>query len=226
MVDAAFPWFRQAGLIDEAKKPTILVDFFAGRGASFRFGWELIWMALANNSVLVKWFVTSVRIGEPYSMEKLSAMLASDYPELGENTIKGGLAALKDMITKSPVGDEDFLLSYGTKGKGKSVVSVTRRAYEVHPLTVLYGLYLIADLAEISVFTVTGLLSADAQSAYVSPLCAFGFSPQWFKKTCEGLRSRYPGYIGTTFTHGNDEIHVYPDKHTPFDIIRLAMEEE
>ena len=226
MVDAAFPWFRQAGLIDEAKKPTILVDFFASHGGSFRFGWELVWMALANNSVLVKWFVTSVRIGEPYSMEKLSAMLASDYPELGENTIKGGLAALKDMITKSPVGDEDFLLSYGTKGKGKSVVSVTRQAYEVRPLTVLYGLYLIADLAEISVFTVTGLLSADAQSAYVSPLCAFGFSPQWFKKTCEGLRSRYPDYIGTTFTHGNDEIHVYPDKHTPFDIIRLAMEEE
>lgn len=224
MVDAAFPWFRQARLVDDSKKPTVLVDFFASHGGSFRFGWELIWMSLANDSALVKWFVTSTKIGQTYSMEKLSAMLASDCPELTESAIKGGLAALKDMIKTSPVGDADFLLGYELKGK--SVVSVTRQAYEVHPLTVLYGLYLIADLSEISAFTVTGLLSADAQSDYVSPLCAFGFSPQWFKKTCEGLRSRYPDYIGTTFTHGNDEIHVYPDKHTPFDIIRLAMKEE
>ena len=224
MVDAAFPWFRQARLVDDSKKPTVLVDFFASHGGSFRFGWELIWMSLANDSALVKWFVTSTKIGQTYSMEKLSAMLASDCPELTESAIKGGLAALKDMIKTSPVGDSDFLLSYELKGK--SVVSVTRQAYEVHPLTVLYGLYLIADLAEISAFTVTGLLSADAQSAYVSPLCAFGFSPQWFKKTCEGLRSRYPDYISTTFTHGNDEVDVYPTKYSPSDIIVLAMREE
>lgn len=224
MVEASFPWFRQARLVDDSKKPTVLVDFFANHGGSFRFGWELIWMSLANDSALVKWFVTSTKIGQTYSMEKLSAMLASDCPELTESAIKGGLAALKDMIKTSPVGDADFLLSYELKGK--SVVSVTRQAYEVHPLTVLYGLYLIADLAEISAFTVTGLLSADAQSAYVSPICAFGFSPQWFKKTCEGLRSRYPDYISTTFTHGNDEVDVYPTKYSPSDIIVLAMREE
>jgi exosortase A len=31
---------------------------------------------------------------------------------------------------------------------------------------------------------------------------AFGISPDTFKKQCEGLRTRYPDYISTTFTHG------------------------
>jgi hypothetical protein len=68
-------------------------------------------------------------------------------------------------------------------------------------------------------------LTADAESAYVSPLVAFGITPETFKKQCEGLRTRYPDYISTTFAHGNDGLEVYYKKYSLEDIIELALGE-
>lgn len=102
--------------------------------------------------------------------------------------------------------------------------TLTRKSKDVQPLTILYGLYLIADLAERDSFTVRELLTADADSTFVSPLVAFGITPDTFKRQCEGLRTRYPDYISTTFTHGNDGLEVYKHKHTLEDIIGLALE--
>jgi hypothetical protein len=109
--------------------------------------------------------------------------------------------------------------------KGNRVISITRRAKDVHPLTILYGLYLIATKAGRGSFTVRELLTADAESIFVSPLVAFGITPDTFKKQCEGLRTRYPDYISTTFTHGNDGLGVFPQKYTTEDVIMLALEE-
>lgn len=223
MVEACSPWFKQACLIDERKKTTELVNLFEKYGGDSSLGWEMIWMALANNAILVKWFITTTSIGEVYEVDKLSGMLKMAYPELGDSTIKGGLSALKDMISKSPVGEEGGMVSY--EMKGKSVVSLMRLSKTVHPLTILYGLYLISGISDISTFTVTGMMSADIDSTYISPIVAFGLPAGVFKRVCEGLRSRYPDYIGTTFTHGNDEIRVFPDKFTAEDIIALAIQE-
>ena len=187
-------------------------------------GWELIWMGLANNAILIKWFITSTLIGELYSIDKLTNMLKVDYPQLGDSTIKGGLAAFKDMTTKSPIGAEGNIITY--EMKGKTVSSLMRLAKEVHPLTVLYGLYLNARLSDKSTFTVTGLMDVDMDSVYVSPIVAFGIPSGEFKRICEGLHSRYPDYIATTFTHGNDEIRIYPDKFTTEDIIKIAIQED
>lgn len=224
MVEAASAWFQQAGLVtNTGRKPTELVELFRKLGGDCVLGWELIWLGLANNAILIKWFISSTRVGESYSIEKLSDMLKVDHPQLGDSTIKGGLAAFKDMITKSPFGDECGVVSY--EMKGKSVVSVTRLAKEVHPLTVLYGLYMCGQLADNATFTVKGLLEADVDSVYVSPVVAFSLNSGDFKRICEGLHSRYPDYISTTFTHGNDEIRIYPDKYSTEDIIRLAIRE-
>ena len=223
MVDAAVPWFREAELIGDSRKPTVLVDLFTKYGGDSIIGWEFIWMALVNNAALIKWFATATRIGESYSMEKLADMLKVSYPDLGDSTIKGGLAAFKDMISKSPVGGENAMVQY--EMKGKSVISVVRLAKVVRPLTVLYGLYLDARLSETRTFTVSGLLDADIDSMYVSPAVAFGIPGGELKRICEGLHSRYPDYISTTFTHGNDEIHIFPNKFTTADIIALAIQE-
>ncbi|MEG1516392.1 MAG: phosphoadenosine phosphosulfate reductase family protein, partial [Clostridia bacterium] len=223
MVEACVPWFKQAYLVNNSKKPTLLVDLLEKFGGDSKIGWEFIWMALANNAILIKWFIIAVEIGSAYSIEKLTDMLKVDYPELGNSTIKGGLSALKDMISKSPVGNENGMVTY--EAKGRSVISITRLAKEVHPLTILYGLYLIARISDMSTFTVSGLMDADIGSSYVSPIVVFGIPAADFKRFCEGLRSRYPDYIATTFTHGNNEIRVFPDKFTIDDIIALAIQE-
>ena len=180
-------------------------------------------MNLGNNAALIKWFITSTEIGTIYSIEELSQLLSNSNPSLGKSAIDGGLNALKDMLTKSPLGgDEAVTLPVR---KGRTVQTITRQAKEVHPLTILYGLYLIATKSERSSFTIRELLTADTESTFVSPLVAFGITPDTFKKQCEGLRTRYPDYISTTFTHGNDGFEIYPQKHTIDDIIELILGE-
>jgi len=224
MVESARNWFVQSALIYEGnKKTTLLVELFRKYGGNSSLGWEFIWISLANNSVLLKWFVTTTDINKTFTVEQLSEMLGCSNPTLGKSTIDGGLAALKDMLTKSPLGGENTVTLPILKGR--IVTHITRRAKDVNPLTILYGLYLIASKTERGSFTIRELLTADEDSVYVSPIVAFGISADTFKKQCEGLRSKYPDYIETTFTHGNDELTVFPKKHTTEDIIGLALEE-
>lgn len=221
---AARIWFTQAGLIfANDKKPTILVELFRKFGGASSLGWEYIWLTLANNAILIKWFITSTEIGTTYTIEQLVRMLSESNPTLGKSTIDGGLNALKDMLSKSPLGGEGAVTL--PEMKGRTVVSLTRESKDVHPLTLLYGLYLIANKAERGSFTVRELMTADIESTFVSPLVAFGITPDTFKKQCEGLRSKYPDYISTTFTHGNDGLEVFQNRYTIEDIISLALGE-
>jgi hypothetical protein len=173
--------------------------------------------------MMVKWFVTITEIDKPYNIDQLSQILEEMYPNLGKSTIKGGLAALKDMLTKSPLGGE-YSVTLPVM-KGRTVQSLTRKSKDVNPLTLLYGLYFIASKAERGSFTVRELLTADEESMFVSPIVAFGISPETFKLAARGLESKYPDYIETTFTHGNDELTVFPKKHTIEDIIKIALGE-
>ena len=224
MVQSASSWFQQALLVQsKTRKPTLLVDLFGKFGSTHMVGWELIWIALANNSVLIKWFVSIVDFDKAYIMEQLAAWLRESNPELGQSTIKDGLTSLKETITRSPLSGNNGIAEVIMKGR--SVQSITRKAKDVHPLTILYGLYLIADKAKRGNFNVSRLLTADIESAFVSPIVAFGITPDRFKKQCEGLRTRYPDYISTSFTHGNDGLEVFSEKYNFEDIIKLALED-
>jgi len=224
MVPAAKNWFREAELIREDNKtPSLLLDMFHKYGSGYTIGWEFIWIALANNSMLVKWFITSTDINTTYTNEQLSGILLETYPELKDSVIKGGLQSLKSMIKHSPLGGENAVTF--PEMKSKIVKSITRKAKDVNPLTVLYGLYLVARKTERSSFTVRELLTADVESAFVSPIVAFGIRPDTFKAQCQGLASKYPDYISCTFAHGLDELTIFPKKYGIEDIIMLALGE-
>ena len=224
MVQSASSWFRQAMLVEsKSRRPTTLAEMFKAKGSSCPLGWEIIWIALANNTILVRWFINETEINRVYTIKSLISNLSENNPSLGQSTIKDGLTSLKETIARSPLGNNNGVAQ--CEFKGKTLQSITRRAKDVHPLTLLYGLYLIAGLAERGSFTVRELLTADMESTFVSPLVAFGIAPDTFKKQCEGLRTKYPDYISTTFTHGNDGLEVFPQKHSLEDIITLALEE-
>jgi len=223
MVQASRNWFLEANLIKvNGNTPTSLFSLFERQGSNSINAWDCVWIALANNSVLVKWFIISSNINETYTPEELAQMLNGNFPELTKSVVNGGLQSLKNMVKNSPLGGESAVVL--PELKGNKIKNMTRRAKDIHALTLLYGLYLIADLAERGNFTVRELLTADMESAFVSPLVAFGITPGTFKKQCEGLRTKYPDYISTTFTHGNDGLEVFPQKYSLEDIITLALE--
>ncbi|MPM50000.1 hypothetical protein SDC9_96734 [bioreactor metagenome] len=222
MVESASAWFQQARLVEpKSKKSTVLVDLFEKHGGSCAIGWEFIWIALVNNAILLKWFVSATNIDISYTTDDLANKLAETYPNLGKS-IDGGLAALKDMLTKSPLGGDNAVtyIDY----KGKNVNAITRKSKNVDSLTILYSLYLIAEMTGRSGFSIREMFDADVNSSYVSPLVAFGIPIETFKRQCNGLYTKYPDYISTTFAHGNDGFSVFPDKHSADDIISLALE--
>lgn len=243
MVESARTWFIQSELIDpKTKSPTKLLELFKRFGSSCVVGWEFIWSSLTNKAPLLKWFATDIESSHIYTIENLEEKLRTYYPSLGKTAVEGGLAAFKDMFTKSPLGlraetledakkklnvVEDASVAF-VEATGKSTLKtklIERRSKNVNPLTILYGLYLIARLSGRSSFTVREMLRADKDSTFVSPLVAFGIPSDVFKRQCEGLRTKYPNYISTTFTHGNDEVQVFPDKFGTDDIIDLALSE-
>lgn len=225
MVQSASAWFQQALLIKaKTRKLSPLAALFNKKGSSDILCWEFVWIALANNAILVKWFISETEIGRTYTVEQLLGILSQNYPNLGESTKKDGLTSLKETIARMPLGSNGGIAVCDFKGK--TLKSITRKSKSVYPLTILFSLYLIANLADRGSFTIHEMLTANIDSKFVSPLVAFGIAPDIFKRQCEGLRTRYPDYISTTFTHGNDSLEVYPKKHTLEDVIDLAMEDQ
>ena len=221
-VDACKKWFPQAMLVTKDYKPTKLMELLK-TSSDHAFIWELIWMGLVNNSRLINWYCVSTEIDVREEPQDLLKLLQESYP-LMNNSKDRRLDALKNTADASPLGGEANAVMLPER-KGRKIVALTRKAKDVHPLTILYGLYLIAKLSERSSFTVRELLTADVDSVFVSPIVAFGIAPDTFKRQCEGLRTRYPDYISTTFTHGNDGIEIYPEKHNLWDVVYLALEE-
>lgn len=222
MVDSAKKWFPQALLVSGDRKPTKLVELFEKQGTSSAIAWDLVWVALANNSPLIKWYCVSTAIDERNEVQDLYDLLKGSYP-ITNNAKDRRLDTLKNIAVESPIGAGNKIMLPETKGS--KVIALTRKAKDVHPLTILYGLYIIAEKANRGSFTVRELMTADIESTFVSPLVAFGITPDTFKKQCEGLRTRYPNYISTTFTHGNDGLEVFYTKYTTEDIISLALGE-
>lgn len=221
-VDACKKWFPQAMLATKDYKQTKLIELLKA-SSNHDLIWEFIWMGLVNNSRLINWYCVSTEIDVRQDTQDLLKLLQESYP-LANNSKDRRLDALKNTADASPLGGDANAIMFPER-KGRKIVALTRKAINVHPLTILYGLYLIAELSGRSSFTVRELLTADVDSVFVSPIVAFGIAPDTFKRQCEGLRTRYPDYLSTTFTHGNDGVEVYSEKHSLWDVVNLALEE-
>lgn len=225
-VPAAKSWFRQALLMDaKTCAPTRLLDLFEHRGIEDALAWDCVWLGLCNHAAIVKWFVCALELDVPYSDEQLFTLLGTDIKDV---TKKGGLQALKNMLVSSPFGAENGGICEMLK-KGAHTVGLIRRVHEVEQLVILYGLYVTAEKARRGTFTVRQLMDKpDAVGegfieAFISPMVAFGLSPDTFKKHCLGLATQYPDLIACSFTLGLDEVRVFPETKTRDDVLAAIM---
>lgn len=221
-VPAAKAWFRQGLLMDpKTTQPTRLLNLFERRGLKDRQAWDCVWLGLSNYAPIVKWLVCTLQFDTSYSDVELFELLGTDIKEV---TKKGGLQALKNMLASTPFGNNSGGVCELHKQQGQRT-AITRRAHSVDPLTMLYGLFVMANRAGRNAFTVRAMLSAELEDAFVSPLVAFGISPDEFKKQCMGLAARYPDYLTCSFTLGLDEVVVKTDEKTLDDVVGLLLEQ-
>jgi phosphoadenosine phosphosulfate reductase len=219
-VPAAKSWFRQ-GLLMDAKTtaPTKLLNVFEKRGVEDPLAWDCIWMGLCNHAPIVKWLVSTLKMDVSYTDAELFNMLGNDIKDV---TKKGGMQALKNMLVSTPFGSGDNSVCELLK-KGKLTVGLTRRSPLVDPLVILYGLYVMAEKSGRGAFTVRQMMAAEFDGEVVSPMAAFGISPDEFKKQCMGLAAVHPDFIACSFTLGLDEVRVFPETKNRDDVVGLIL---
>ena len=219
-VPAAKAWFRQGLLMDvKTTAPTKFLDVFEKRGVEDSLAWDCVWMGLCNYAPVVKWLVCTLKMDVPYADADLFDMLGNDIRDV---TKKGGMQALKNMLVSTPFGTGENCECELLK-KGKHTVGLTRRSRSVDQLVVLYGLYVMAEKAGRGVFTVRQMMTAEFDGEFISPIVAFGISPDEFKKQCMGLAAVHPDLIACSFTLGLDEVRVFPETKNRDDVVELIL---
>jgi phosphoadenosine phosphosulfate reductase len=222
MVPAAVTWFREAGLIGDstAITTTLLLEVGKKRGFSDLLFWQLLWFRLANISPLVKWFVCNTDFDSGYPIKQIDESLAQS---VGSTSVrKGALQSLCQLVKSSPLGEGDGAL-IEAEMKGRTVEKLMRRSRSVDPLVVLYGLYVMAEKSGRDTFTVRQMMATEFDGEVVSPLAAFGISPDEFKKQCMGLAAVHPDFIACSFTLGLDEVRLFPETNNQDDVVGLIL---
>ncbi len=222
MVPSAVTWFREAGLIEDstAITTTVLLEVGKKRGFSELLLWQLLWFRLANTSPLVKWYVCNTDLDTGYPMKRIDENLAQSVSSTSVR--KGALQSLCQLVKASPLSEGDMAL-VETQMKGRTVEKLTRRSRPMDPLVVLYGLYVMAEKAGRSAFTVRQMMAAEFEGEFMSPIAAFGISPDEFKKQCMGLAAVHPDLIACSFTLGLDEVRVFPETKNRDDVVELIL---
>lgn len=221
MLDSARLWFRQAMLAQDSKTltPSRLLDYAVKKGANDSTLWDMIWIALANNAPLIKWFAASLKFNVRYTSEEIGEMLTQI---VSASVQKRGMQALLNMFKSSPLGEGGKALVKLEK-KGQRIIALTRIPRSIDKLAVLYSLYVMGAAAKRSSFTISEMMNADFDSAYISPLIAFGMTPDELKGVCLGLSLSNPQFIACSFTLGLDEVRIFPQDKTLDDVVDLAL---
>ena len=223
MIDSARIWFKQCYLTKDSKslKPGKLLDLVSMYGADDDILWSLIWIALSNNSPLIKWFVTNVSFNQEMSQDELMENFGTI---VSPSAKRGGIQALFNGLKNSPLGTSTNPVVH-LESKGSRVISVTRCKRGVDPLVVLYSLYVMGVVSERSSFTISEMMQGEFDSPYISPLIAFGMSVEELKGQCLGIASRYPKFLSCIFTLGLDEVRIFPEEKTLDDVLGLILGE-
>lgn len=224
MIPSAITWFREARLIFDSTmvKPTRLLDVGRTLGFDSDFFWCLIWISLVNNSPLIKWYVCNTQIEELTPVDNLNEKLALQVTS--ESVRKGALQSLTGTIKNSPIGKSEAPIIQ-IEQKGVRILGLRRVPKSIEPLVVLYSLYLMANVADRTSFTLSEMMTADFESPYISPLVAFGMNVEELKGQCMGIASVYPEYLSCTFTLGLEEVKVFPKEKSLDDVIGLILGE-
>lgn len=226
MVQSMNLWFRQCYLLEKdhrSDSQSKLMLFADKCGADDIRLWSIIFFALANNSCLIKWLVTSFRFDEEVSRESLLDGLSG----MNLTTLANRVTTpIGQCLKETPFGDEvKGFFRCRMKSKRGNIETFTRLRRSVDSLVVLYSLYVMCELGERTSFTLSEMMQGDYSSPYLSPLVVFGMPVEELKRQCLGLSTRYPEFISCSFTLGLDEVRLYPEAKGKDDVIGLLLAE-
>ena len=149
MVPACTNWFREAEILtDKDKKITEIGEILSRAYNSHPMTiWEILWINLSFNSLVVQFYISAVQFNRPYTKGELLEYMIERFDKINSNTLKNPLGALCNMFgisEKTIIGDQ---LKQGIiVAKGKNVETVMRKSHnDISLVAVAYSLFRYAE---------------------------------------------------------------------------------
>lgn len=228
MVQAVNAWLREAELIDsKVKQITELMECISTfYNTNKKIAWELIWINLAFNSVIINTYIRFLDFNTSYSKNDIVEQLKIFYPRLGENTLRNPVDALFNMMKLSPFGHESTqnISSYNIQmglitkvGKEQYITKIGNP--NASKLSICYLLYKIAELEGNYEFVVSDFYN---DSDNMGPFKMFYIPRDKFESALISLSTN--GYLDSDLAAGLENIHL-KQNISPKDILKRMINE-
>ena len=226
--DALKGWLKEAGFLMPAGKgersgmPTELFEKIEPLGPYNPLVWAIIWTNLAYNSVICKWYMLYVPVGETYEKSDLVFMLGDDY---SVSTRDNAVTALLQTFKDSPIGAK---LKQGIGNQMGATYKYTKKGWEnPDAIAVLYSLYKWAEATETYTFSLRQMIEARKSEKWmgVDPGAIFGIETGDLKDILQSLALQFEEYIRVSFQVNLDNVILFREK-TSMDVVELALQKE
>lgn len=178
-------WMKDAGIIDKNSKLTEFGELCADTYKNNpQIVWELIFINLAHNSPLIKWFISKIDFNKVITRKDLDS-LALEYfqPALKASTITYAIQSLVQTFKYSPIGDK---LRQPNLNDSKGT-SFRREIYnKVSTEALTYSLYKYAESKKISCLRVSDIYHPEEEQGIYRE---FGIEHNEFHKKLRFLSS-------------------------------------
>ena len=217
-LDALRVWLKEAG-ITANNKMTPLGEKLVSFGSRSLLTWAVIWINLAYNSTIARWYITKVPWGGIYSKKTLIEMLGDDY---SESTRKNAITSLVELLRHSPLGNDLCFGQLEMIGRSNRVKDISKTGWsKPERIIVLYALYCYAEQQKGHYsFTFSELEQFNETTAAISPLMLFGTNKNEIKKIIQGLAINYASYLNVDFSRGLDNIFLDKER-TSIEVLNL-----
>ena len=221
--DALKVWLRESGLMTATGKgeksgvPTELFEKLQPLGAGNPLTWAVIWVNLAYNSIIVKWYMLNAPAGEIYDKNDLIFMLGDDY---SKSTRDNAVTALLETFRHSPIGT---VLKQGIPIPSGNSYKFSKQGWNTpDAVAILYALYMWAEATGRYAFTLSQMASVrgNADSKGVDPVSIFGINPERFKDILQDIALHFDKHIRTTFVADLDNVQL-SQEYKSLDILDL-----
>lgn len=211
-------WLKDAEIIDDKCNITPFGQLCKSVNEnSTTLLWELIYVNLAYNSPMMKWYVTNIDFNTDINRKQLDQM-AIDYfqPTFKVTTITYAVQALVQSFKYSPIGSE-FKQFIGNDDKG---TSFQRQSYnELSPEALAYSLYRYSKIKGINILRVSELYRTDERQGTYRE---FGIAKNEMLKKLRYLSSEKNRVLIAELNMGLDHITLREDL-TPLNVIQSLL---
>ena len=223
MVPACTNWFRECEILSEKDKVITEIGRLLQKiyFSNPRLTWELLWINLSYNSLVVKFYTSSVDFQRSYTKPELLEYMIQAFPNINSNTLKNPLGAICNMfgITEETIIGTQLKQGLIT-AKGKNVESLIREAnIEISPVAVAYSLYKYAEKINRHSLTVSEFYEDNQREGIYRQ---FGIDKSTFERILLGLQEENNHVLRVELNMGLDNI-ILRDDLKSIDILKMML---